>query len=195
MPVSLVTPSTSWRDVVAEALAHVVQRRARVLDRVVQQRRADRVGVEAHARADLRDADRVGDELLARLAPLVGVALAGEARTPRRPGRGRPARIASSACSEIDARTGPRAAPARASAGPSELRVRGRRRRSLRRSRRRARARRAASLAPPPASGVTPLAGPWASPLPLACDAVVRCARLWCQLVQKSEAPLRRSAE
>ena len=65
-------------DLVAEVLAHVVERRARVLDRVVQQRRADRLGVEAHARADLRHADRVRDELLARLAPLVGVALAGE---------------------------------------------------------------------------------------------------------------------
>ena len=65
-------------DVVAEALAHVVERRARVLDGVVQQRRADRLGVEAHAGADLRHADRVGDELLARLAALVGVALAGE---------------------------------------------------------------------------------------------------------------------
>ena len=37
-------------DVVAEALAHVVERRGRVLDRVVQQRGADRLRVEAHAR-------------------------------------------------------------------------------------------------------------------------------------------------
>ena len=37
-----------------------------------------RLGVEAHARADLRHADRVRDELLARLAALVGVALARE---------------------------------------------------------------------------------------------------------------------
>ena len=65
-------------DVVAEVLAHVLERCARVLDGVVQQRRADRLGVEAHARADLRHADRVRDELLARLAALVGVPLAGE---------------------------------------------------------------------------------------------------------------------
>ena len=38
----------------------------------------ERLGVEPHARADLRDADRVDDEVLARLAPLVGVVLAGE---------------------------------------------------------------------------------------------------------------------
>ena len=66
------------RDLVAEALADLVERRARVLDGVVQQRRAQRLGVEAHARADLGHADRVDDELLARLAPLVGVVLAGE---------------------------------------------------------------------------------------------------------------------
>ena len=65
-------------DVVAEALAHVVERRGRVLDRVVQEAGADRLRVEAHARADLRHADRVGDELLARAAALVRVALAGE---------------------------------------------------------------------------------------------------------------------
>jgi len=44
----------------------------------VQEGGAQRLGVEAHARADLGDADRVGDELLARLAALVGVVLAGE---------------------------------------------------------------------------------------------------------------------
>ena len=65
-------------DLVAEALADLVERRARVLDGVVQQRRAQRLGVQAHARADLRHADRVHDEVLARLAPLVGVVLAGE---------------------------------------------------------------------------------------------------------------------
>ena len=65
-------------DVVAEALAHVVERRGRVLDRVVQQAGTDRLRVEAHARADLRHADRVSDELLARAAALVRVALAGE---------------------------------------------------------------------------------------------------------------------
>jgi hypothetical protein len=65
-------------DVVAEALADVLERRARVLDRVVEQRRADRLRVQAHAGADLRHTDRVGDELLARLALLVRVTLAGE---------------------------------------------------------------------------------------------------------------------
>ena len=103
MPVSFVTPSTSWRDVLAEALPHVVERGARVLDRVVQQRRADRLGVEAHARADLRHADRVRDELLARLAALVGVALAGEGERLGDLARGRPARRASSECSEMTA--------------------------------------------------------------------------------------------
>jgi hypothetical protein len=66
------------RDLVAEALADLLERGARVLDRVVQQRGAQRLGVEAQAGADLRDADRVDDEVLARLAALVGVVLAGE---------------------------------------------------------------------------------------------------------------------
>ncbi len=65
-------------DVVAERLAHLVERRRRVLDRVVQERGAQRLRVQAHARADLRDADRVHDEVLARAAALVGVVLAGE---------------------------------------------------------------------------------------------------------------------
>ena len=66
-------------DLLAECGLDVLERRARVLDRVVEQRRADRLGVEAHARADLCDADGVGDEVLAGLALLIGVALAGEA--------------------------------------------------------------------------------------------------------------------
>jgi hypothetical protein len=44
----------------------------------VQQRGAEGLGVEAQAGADLRDLDRVGDEVLARLALLVGMALAGK---------------------------------------------------------------------------------------------------------------------
>src|SRR3712207_7601620 len=40
--------------------------------------RAQRLGVEAHARADLGHADGVDDEVLARAAALVGVVLAGE---------------------------------------------------------------------------------------------------------------------
>ena len=39
----------------------------------MQQRRAQRLGVEPHPGADLRDSDRVGDEVLAGLAPLVGM--------------------------------------------------------------------------------------------------------------------------
>ena len=65
-------------DLVAEALADLVERRARVLDGVVQERGAQRLGVEAQAGADLRHLDRVDDEVLARLAALVGVVLAGE---------------------------------------------------------------------------------------------------------------------
>ena len=63
-----------------------------VLDGVVQQRRAERLGVQAHARADPRDADRVDDEVLAGLPPLVGVVLAGEHERLLRPARGRPRR-------------------------------------------------------------------------------------------------------
>ena len=65
-------------DLVAELLAHLLDRGRGVLDRVVQERRAQRLGVEPQAGADLRHLDRVGDEVLARLAALVGVALAGE---------------------------------------------------------------------------------------------------------------------
>ena len=65
-------------DLVAEGLADLVEGRGGVLDRVVQQRGAQGRGVQAHAGADARDADRVGDEVLAGLAALVGVVLAGE---------------------------------------------------------------------------------------------------------------------
>ena len=65
-------------DLVAEGLADLVQGRGGVLDRVVQQRGAQGRGVQAHAGADAGDADRVGDEVLAGLAALVGVVLAGE---------------------------------------------------------------------------------------------------------------------
>ena len=66
------------RDLLAEALAHLLDRGRGVLDGVVQQRRAQRLGVQAHAGADSRDANGVHDEVLAGLAPLVGVVLAGE---------------------------------------------------------------------------------------------------------------------
>ena len=65
-------------DRVAEELAHLVEARRRVLDRVVEERRAERLRVQAKAGADLRDLDRVRDEVLARAAALVDVALAGE---------------------------------------------------------------------------------------------------------------------
>ena len=52
-------------DLLAELVGHLLQRRFGVLDRVVQQRRAQRLGVQAHAGADLRHPDRVGDVVLA----------------------------------------------------------------------------------------------------------------------------------
>jgi hypothetical protein len=64
-------------DLLAEGLAHLLQRRGRVLDGVVQERGAEGLGVQAHARADLGHADGVDDELFAREAPLVGVMDAG----------------------------------------------------------------------------------------------------------------------
>ncbi len=65
-------------DLLAEALTHLLHRRRGVLDRVMQQRRAERLGVEPHAGADARHADRMDDEVLAGLAPLRGVVLARE---------------------------------------------------------------------------------------------------------------------
>ena len=79
---SFVTPSTSDATSSPNVALHVLQRGRRVLDGVVQQRGAQRLGVEPHAGADLRHADRVDDELLARLAPLVGVVLAGVDERP-----------------------------------------------------------------------------------------------------------------
>ena len=78
MPVSFVTPSTSVATSSPKRSRTSSSDARRVLDGVVQQRRAQRLGVEAHAGADLGHADRVDDEVLARLAPLVGVVLAGE---------------------------------------------------------------------------------------------------------------------
>ena len=65
-------------DLVAELLLHLVERRARVLHRVVQERGAQRGRVEPHARADLGHADGVDDEVLAACPALVRVALARE---------------------------------------------------------------------------------------------------------------------
>ncbi len=65
-------------DLLAELGPDLLEAGAGVLDRVVQQRRAERLGVEPHPGADLRHPDRVGDELVAGAAQLVGVAVAGE---------------------------------------------------------------------------------------------------------------------
>ena len=79
-------------DLLAERLADLLERRRRVLDGVVQQRRAQRLGVEAHAGADLRHADRMDDEVLAGAPALVGVVHAGvdERLLDARRGRPRP---------------------------------------------------------------------------------------------------------
>jgi hypothetical protein len=66
----------------AERCVDLVEAGAGVLDRVVKQRRAEGLGVESHPGADLRHANRMGDELVARLAHLVGVALAAEYERP-----------------------------------------------------------------------------------------------------------------
>ena len=76
--VSFVTPSTRLATSSPKRSRDLLERRARVLDGVVQQRRAERLGVEPQAGADPRDADRVDDELLAGAPALVGVVLAGE---------------------------------------------------------------------------------------------------------------------
>src|SRR5262245_35856578 len=65
-------------DLVAEGLANLFQAGAGVLDRVVEERRAQCGGVQAESGADPPDSERMGDEILARLALLAGVPLAGE---------------------------------------------------------------------------------------------------------------------
>ena len=125
MPVSLVTPSTRPATSSPKASRTSSSDRRRVLDRVVQERGAQRLGVEPHPRADLRDADRMDDEVLARLAALVGVVLAGEHERVDHAGGGRPgARPRRRAPRR--SRTGRRAARARSavrSAGASARRV------------------------------------------------------------------------
>ena len=106
-------------DLLAEALAHLLDRGRGVLDGVVQQRRAQRLGVQAHARADPRHADRMHDEVLARLAPLVGVVLAGEHERVLARARGR-SRPPSPRRARRRSRTGRRAAGARARSGPGD---------------------------------------------------------------------------
>ena len=58
------------RDLVAELGAHLVDADLGVLDDVVEERGRDRLLVEAQLRADLRGAERVVDERLARAALL-----------------------------------------------------------------------------------------------------------------------------
>jgi hypothetical protein len=60
-------------DFAAEELAHLVERRHRVLDHVVQQAGYDRRQVELELGDDERDVERMGDVGLARFAPLLGV--------------------------------------------------------------------------------------------------------------------------
>ena len=76
--VSLVTPSTSWRDLVAELGADVLDRRLRVLDDVVEQRGGDRLARRLEPGEDLRDRRRVIDEVLAAAALLALVGRRGE---------------------------------------------------------------------------------------------------------------------
>ena len=96
-------------DRVAEELAHLVEARRRVLDRVVEERCAEGFRVQAKAGADLRDLDRVRDEVLARAAALVGVALAGE-REGLLDRRRSSASVPSSECSSTTAKRSPRSA-------------------------------------------------------------------------------------
>ena len=88
-------------DLLAELGPDLLQAGAGVLDRVVEQGGAEGLGVEPHAGADLGHADRVGDELVARAAQLVGVAVAGEVEGAGRGRRGRspPARRRRRRCS------------------------------------------------------------------------------------------------
>ena len=65
------------RDLVAEVGAHQVERVLGVLDRVVQQRRGERLRADAEVGEDLRDRDRMRDVRLAALAHLAGVRLLG----------------------------------------------------------------------------------------------------------------------
>jgi hypothetical protein len=65
-------------DLVAELVAHLLQRGRGVLHRVVQESGAEGLGVQAHPRAHPGHPHRMGDEVLARPPTLVGMVLAGE---------------------------------------------------------------------------------------------------------------------
>ncbi len=70
------------RNLVAELGAQLLDIRRGVLDDVVQQRRRKRRFVELQPGEDLRDAPRVIDELLSRLAQLSGMGLRGVIERP-----------------------------------------------------------------------------------------------------------------
>ena len=74
---SLVTPSTSERDVRPERGSELVEVGLGVLDHVVQQRGGDRLLVEVELGADQGDAERVVDERLAGAAHLTTVGALG----------------------------------------------------------------------------------------------------------------------
>ena len=74
---SLVRPSTSVADILAEQALDLVARRLGVLDRVVQQRRRDGRVVELEVGQDRRDFERMGEIGIARGALLLAVGLHG----------------------------------------------------------------------------------------------------------------------
>jgi len=63
-------------DRIAEQLANLIQACRGVLNRVVEERGAKRLRVQAKTRTNLRDLNRVSDEVLAGPTTLIGVALA-----------------------------------------------------------------------------------------------------------------------
>ena len=75
---SLVTPSTSSATSSPKSLRQLVERVRRVLDGVVQQRRAQRRRRHAELGEDRGHGQRVGDVRVAALAPLAGVQPLGE---------------------------------------------------------------------------------------------------------------------
>jgi hypothetical protein len=76
---SFVRPSTDPRYIGAELRLELVDGDVRVLDRVVQERGDQRRGIQTEVREDLRDRERVVDEVLARDPLLALVAELGEA--------------------------------------------------------------------------------------------------------------------
>src|SRR5581483_9667122 len=81
-PGELRHPVHELRDRLPEQPLDLLEARARVLDGVVKERRAERLGVEPQAGADLRHLDRMRDEVLPRPPALVRVTLAGKRERP-----------------------------------------------------------------------------------------------------------------